>query len=1018
MASKPINFAEQNLIFAGLGLQLGILSKEKVIRAFTEWLFDKSKPLAEISIQQKALTVEQANGLQVAVHAHIEQEGDSGKALASLHIAKDLESDLDHLGDNDLQQTLDSALTQRKKLGLDDHFSKSHLSNESPLVKPAKPGEHEIQVKDRFVREGFFDAGNLGELYFARDTELNRTVVAKYIKPERANENLTQALFHLEGEVTGCLEHPGIVPVYGLGKDTRDRLFYAMRYIRGRKLSRVISEYQGILNSESGKKREALVDLLQNFQAACLAIEYAHKKGVLHCDIKPDNIMIGDYGEVFVVDWGLVVIHGQSLSSPVENSDAFETLEVGQVPPYRPSEAASSGLHKNQGGSRRGIGGTPAYMAPEQLMATRDDDISLIGPASDIYALGGTLFQILAGKAPHLSRKNSKETIEDFNKRILNGDFPRPSDLKPETPRALEAIALKALSLNPKDRYGSARELAEDVKRYLADEPVNAHREGLAEKTLRFARKNRTAVGVAAALLLCLALGGTLFGFITKGFNRELQGFNEKLRISEREARENAELVIKNEALAKKREASAIEAVKLYAKSVNENPELKNRPEFDSLRKELLKEPIRFFKELEQQLRTEANASSESKDALASGLFELGYLVEAIGNQENAIEVYQRAVKIREELVSANPSNFRYQENLLTSYHTLGFLCENTNRESEAEELFKRILKIREKFVINNPENIQTQNDLAMAHNNLGRIYEKLNRESEAEESFLRALKIWEDIARVVKGGFYNKDGLATSNTHLGYLYQNRNRLRDAEESFLRALKIWENLVAANPKNIGHQNNLATAFNNLGNVYKNTKRENEALQFFKKALKTNEEIVNAYPSNPEYQNFLAISYTNLGSFYLSTKQTREGQQAFKKALEIEEEIARTNPTNSLYQITLASFYQSFGHILYLDVNRVKEVEDFFKKALRINQKVANENPNNAMYQNNLAASYNSMGFLQDNTGRFKEAEKSYQQAISIMELLVLKNPSNKLFKQSLDLYQSSLKFLQNKKRVD
>jgi eukaryotic-like serine/threonine-protein kinase len=550
MPSKPNPIAEQNLIFAGLGLQLGILSKDKVIRAFTEWLFDKSKPLADILIQQKALSSEEANSLKVAVQAHIQKEGDQEKALASLHMVKDLESDLDHLGDNDLHQTIDSALIKRKELCLDEQFTRSRILEQSDQNNLFRFDGPDTKAKDRFERQHFFDAGNLGELYFAKDTELNRTVVTKYIKPERANESLTQALFHLEGEVTGALEHPSIVPVYGLGKDTKGRLFYAMRYIRGRKLSRVIRDYHAIPSSESGKKQESLIDLLQYFQSACLAIEYAHKKGVLHCDIKPDNIMIGDYGEVFIVDWGLVIVHGESVKPNSNSENALETLELGHVPLYKPSEAASSGLHKNQGGSRQSVGGTLAYMAPEQLKATNDGDVSLMGPASDIYALGGTLFQILTGQPPHLAKKKSKERIEDFYNRILTGDFPKPTELKPETSKALEAIALKALRLNPEDRYMSARDLADDVKRYLADEPVKAHQEGVLEKSLRFARKNRTVAGVAAALLVCLAFGGSLFGFITKGFNEKLQVFNEKLQVSEREANENAVLAKKNEAQA------------------------------------------------------------------------------------------------------------------------------------------------------------------------------------------------------------------------------------------------------------------------------------------------------------------------------------------------------------------------------------------------------------------------------------------------------------------------------------
>ena len=549
--SKSKNNAEQNLIFAGLGLQLGMLSKEQVIRAFTEWLFDKSKPLSQILLSQKAMAQDKIKTLELAVEGYIQKEGGHEKTLATLHIVKDLESNLDHLGDQDLHATLDIAIVQRKQLGLDEQFTKSQLSDVSEKMNPFVSPSEGVTTKDRFERQQFFDAGNLGELYFAKDIELNRTVVVKYIKPERANESLTQALFHLEGEVTGVLEHPSIVPVYGLGKDSKGRLFYAMRYIRGRKLSRVISEYHAIPKTESGTRKEALVGLLQNFQAACLAIEYAHMKRVLHCDIKPDNIMIGDYGEVFVVDWGLVIVYGEEAVTHTGNEDAFATLEVGQIPPYRPSGTASSGLHRNQGGSRRGVGGTPAYMAPEQIRATFDEDVTHLDHRADIYALGGVLFQILTGKPPHLSKKIAKESMGDFQKRILSGDFPRPRDLNRDIPKPLESIALKALSLKPEKRYGFARELAEDVKRWLADEPVQAFKEGWVDKIQRIARKNRTLVAADGLFFVFLALGSLGYIMIT-------QGYNEKLRVSEKTALASAAAALGYQAKAEANEKTAL----------------------------------------------------------------------------------------------------------------------------------------------------------------------------------------------------------------------------------------------------------------------------------------------------------------------------------------------------------------------------------------------------------------------------------------------------------------------------
>jgi WD40 repeat protein/formylglycine-generating enzyme required for sulfatase activity/serine/threonine protein kinase len=517
MSNSKNRNAEHNLIFAGLGLQLGIIAKDKVIRAFTEWLFDKTRPLGEILVHQKAITPEQRKTLESAVEAHIQQEGGEQKALASLNHVKDLESDLDHLADNDLNQTLDGAVTQRKLLGLDVLFSQSHDSESSSTNKKGSFSGPESKQTDRFERQHFLDSGNLGEVFFAKDTELNRTVVTKYIRPEMSGDTFKQALFHLEGEVTGALEHPSVVPVYGLGKDTKGRIYYAMRYIRGKKLSRVIAEYHC---KEAGLKQEALTGLLQNFQAVCLAIEYAHSKGVLHCDIKPDNIMIGDYGEVFVVDWGLVVVCGD-VKSPSEIHQ-METLDPGIIPPYKPSELASSGLHEQQGGSRRGVGGTPAYMAPEQFTATMSEDISLVTPKADIYALGSTLYHILTGKAPHLPKEGIKESPDAFYFRITTGMIPTPREKDASIPKLLEQIVLKAMQVEPGDRYASARELAEDIKRYVSDEPVHAYQESGLEKARRWVRKNRALVGAAMVMLLLVTVGAMGLLFVEVKHSREL----------------------------------------------------------------------------------------------------------------------------------------------------------------------------------------------------------------------------------------------------------------------------------------------------------------------------------------------------------------------------------------------------------------------------------------------------------------------------------------------------------------
>src|SRR6185503_16636975 len=188
--------------------------------------------------------------------------------------------------------------------------------------------------------------------------------------------------FLLEAEVTGGLEHPGIVPVYGLGTYGDGRPYYAMRFIRGDSLKQAIDHFHAdaALKREPGRRSLELRKLLRRFTDVCNAIEYAHSRGVLHRDIKPGNIIVGKHGETLVVDWGLAKAQGQT--------DGGASMDERPLVP-----SSASGSAETLPGSALG---TPAYMSPEQARG----DLEALGPRSDVYSLGATLYCLLTGKAP------------------------------------------------------------------------------------------------------------------------------------------------------------------------------------------------------------------------------------------------------------------------------------------------------------------------------------------------------------------------------------------------------------------------------------------------------------------------------------------------------------------------------------------------------------------------------------------------------------------------------------------
>jgi serine/threonine protein kinase len=286
--------------------------------------------------------------------------------------------------------------------------------------------------------------GGLGEVFVAQDEELGRKVALKQIREEYADHADSRGRFLLEAEITGGLEHPGIVPVYGLCAYPDGRPFYAMRLVHGESLREAIQRFQLAENSsrDPGERALEMRGLLNRFVAVCNAVAYAHSRGVLHRDLKPANIMLGPYGETLVVDWGLAKLLA---ADPIP--DASPEL-------LRPPSASGSPPTQLDSGA-----GTPEYMAPEQA-ARRPD---ALGPHTDIYGLGAVLFEILTGRPPH-------------DRHSRTPDPPLAQTVRPSTPAALDEIAARAMNPQPADRYPSASALAEAVQRWLAEEPVASYR--------------------------------------------------------------------------------------------------------------------------------------------------------------------------------------------------------------------------------------------------------------------------------------------------------------------------------------------------------------------------------------------------------------------------------------------------------------------------------------------------------------------------------------------------------------
>jgi WD40 repeat protein/tRNA A-37 threonylcarbamoyl transferase component Bud32 len=476
--------ADRNLLFGILALQMDFISRDSLIAAMNAWVLDKAKPLGQILVEQQALAPKRLALLESLVEEHLNEHGrDPQRSLAAVDRAGIARVQLDKVADSDVQASLARVFAAPE--------ANARPSAEGTIVyQSAKSSD------SRFVILRPHAKGGLGEVFVALDEELNREVALKAISASSAQDAVSRARFIQEAEITGRLEHPGIVPVYSYGEHQDGRPYYAMRFIKGETLKQAIQRFHNLKPAEDGSRALALRKLLAAFLTVCQAIHYAHSRGILHRDLKPDNIMLGKFGETLVVDWGLAKPIGQ------RESPADATERSMSEAPLRPVSGNSS--VETQAGATIG---TPGYMSPEQGAGRVD----LMGPATDVYGLGATLYCLLTGKAPF-----EGGDLAEVLQRVQKGSFRLPRTVDGRIAAPLDAICTKSMALAPHDRYASAKELAEDLEHWLADEPVKAYSEPRRARLARWGRRHRPVVAGAMALLLtaviALSLGLLLLG--------------------------------------------------------------------------------------------------------------------------------------------------------------------------------------------------------------------------------------------------------------------------------------------------------------------------------------------------------------------------------------------------------------------------------------------------------------------------------------------------------------------------
>jgi serine/threonine protein kinase len=961
-----------------LALQMGLIDQGQLVAAFQSWTRAGDRPLAEHLAARGDLDAEQRAGVEAIVALHLKKyNGDAEQSLAAVTADGPSRASLAHLVNTEVDGSIVPPGLEPTLAGEDydgtARYTVGSVTSDGQRFRILRPHAQ----------------GGLGAVFVALDTELHREVAVKQILDHHVDDAVSRARFLLEAEVTGGLEHPGIVPVYALGTDADGRPYYAMRFIRGDSLKDAIESFHAdsVLKADSSRRSLELRKLLRRFTDVCNAIDYAHNRGILHRDIKPANIIVGEYGETLVVDWGL--------------AKPLLQVEPGLQSGERPL------LLSGTGGSTATLPGsamgTPAYMSPEQA----EGDLERLGPRSDVYSLGGTLYSILTGRPPLLGDK-----VAAVLAAVRKGEFPAPRKIDSSIDKALEAICLKAMALRPEDRYGTPRALADDIELWLADAPVAAYPERLTERIGRWLRQHRTWTFAAAAGLIGISLAATVAATLIEGGRRREES-------ARKEAQNNFIM--------------AQTAVEDYLTSVSQNTLLKyqNSVDIRSLRQELLKTALTYYQRFVSQRNNDPNLRRQ----LASAYFRVGEITLEIDSRAEAIDAFHKAQTIWESLAAADPANHEFPgrvadcllaiglqqsalgdlQGALDSYQAARAILEPLEAQhldpandqarladcysdisaaqakletgDQGLEIIQKARVIQQEVVERYPGEPRYRQKLAEIINVLGYVYTKRLEPVAAIRSFEQAQEICQGLLDQASAGpkpVKLLDMLALTHYNICTAHMQTEQYEKALAALEKSIAYRARLVAAHPSVTKFQENIGEAYEVIADIQHRAHRDDEAFASMRMAAAILEKVVQAHPDEARLHRSLGRSLNGLGWLHDERRQNRQALPAFERAVKEQERAIALSPDDSEFKALRINHLDNLGE-QYIDLGQVERGLPYYREAIQMRRQLLREHPERRAYLLDLAEGLSLLGNIQRHAGDSAAARDLFSEAVALLD---------------------------------
>jgi serine/threonine-protein kinase len=630
--------------------------------------------------------------------------------------------------------------------------------------------------------------------------------------------------------------------------------------------------------------------------------------------------------------------------------------------------------------------GTPAYMSPEQAAGEH------LGPASDAYSLGATLYFLLTRHAP-FEGGSAQRLIE----RVRRGDFPRPREVNRAAPAPLEAIVLRAMAHEPKARYSSARALAEDLERWLADEPVSVYRDTWSERTTRWGRRHRRGVQAAAAALVAVTIVSSVAAVLVRSAKDDLEREHARVKVAL-----TAETEAKNDAR---------QAIDNYVNLVTEERVLRDE-HVQPLRRRLLQDALRYYQELVDKHGREAQLRQE----LANAILRVGQINNETGSKEEAIKAFREALAMFQDLAAEHAGSDRYQRDLALAYRSLGLLEHELSRHDQASVDLQAALDIQRRLADEHPNDERTRSELAVAFFSLGLVEP---RQSPAALDHLQQAQVLErPLADAHPDLVEYQVNLANTYFELGRLHEHNKRYAEAIAQLEPALAIREKLAgnssieetaldgAKAPDDAQRQSDLAAVYNALAVVFVRLGRSDEARTRLEQALDTRAKLVRAQPMVTSFQRDLAVAHNNLAVSFQLEDRYEEALEHHRVSQDIRQRLADDHPTVPRYQVELSDTFYNVGEMLG-DLGRWDEALTAFEHALAVKQKLSTEHTD-GRYQSALGAAWGNVGRALARLGRFAEALEAHQKAVGFQQISLKETAEQPRFHELLAIDQAGL----------